>query len=249
MENEQMAQRIAAAREMLARAANVLIFTGSGISAESGIATFRGAGGLWEGKRIEDVATPEGFARDPKGVWQWYNDRRTQLKAIQPNPAHYAVAEIQRRLAARGAACTVATQNVDGLHQRAGAAGVLELHGTLEKMRCSQCDHHEAIALEPVEPVPLCPVCSGVQRPAVVWFGEVLPCDVWQAASDAAVACDLLLAVGTSAIIYPAAGLIDCAAGCGAKIIEVNPEATCASRIADIRLHGKAGEVLPRLLD
>ena len=248
MDDDQTVAGVSAARDMLAEASDILVVTGSGISAESGIATFRGAGGLWEGKPIEDVATPEGFARDAEGVWRWYNDRRAELQHVQPNAAHYAVARLQRRTGERGGRCVVATQNVDGLHQRAGAAGVLELHGTLEQMRCSRCDHHEDIALEPVAPVPSCPACGAPQRPGVVWFGEALPEDVWRAAGAAAAACDLLLAVGTSALVYPAAGLIECAVGCGAGVIEVNPEATPATQIASVSLRGKAGQVLPQLV-
>jgi NAD-dependent deacetylase len=248
MDKEHTVPGLSAATDMLADASDILVFTGSGISAESGIATFRGAGGLWEGKPIEDVATPEGFARDPEGVWQWYNDRRAQLQHLEPNAAHYAVARLQRRMGERGERCVVVTQNVDGLHQRAGATGVLELHGTLEQMRCSRCDHHEKIALDPVEPVPSCPACGAPQRPAVVWFGEALPPDVWQAAGGAATTCDLLLAVGTSALVYPAAGLIECAVGCGAGVIEVNTEVTAASAIVSVSLRGKAGQVLPQLV-
>lgn len=239
---------IAAARAALQQAKSILVFTGSGVSAESGIPTFRGAGGLWEGLPVEKVATPEGFAADPAGVWRWYNNRREQLKAVEPNPAHVAIAKLQRRAEARGAACVVATQNVDGLHQRAGSTGVLELHGTLEGMRCSRCSHRERIGLEAVEPVPRCPRCGALQRPAVVWFGEALPEEVWQAAGEAAAECDVLLAVGTSALVYPAAGLIEWAAGTGAKTVEVNVEATPASRLVSLSLRGKAGEVLPMLV-
>lgn len=242
------ALRAARARELLQQAGSVSALTGAGISAESGVPTFRGHGGLWKHFRMEDVATPQAFARDPVGVWQWHNERRMQLKSIRPNPGHFALAELQRRVRARGGRFILATQNIDGLHQAAGSEDVRELHGSVTKMRCVACAHQEHIGFEPVEPVPVCPNCGQSLRPAVVWFGEVLPQAAWTAAAEAAGGCEAFLSVGTSATVYPAAGLIEAAVRAGAKTIEVNLEPTSVSQIVDIALHGKAGEILPRIV-
>jgi len=233
---------------MLASAGRVVVLTGAGISAESGVPTFRGAGGMWVRVRVEDFATPAGFARDPEKVLRWYDERRMQLKDIAPNPGHRALAELQRQVTARGGRFTLVTQNIDGLHQAAGSQNVLELHGSLLALRCSGCDHRIRIGLEPAEPVQKCPDCGRYLRPDVVWFGEPLPADALSAAMDAAARCQLFLTVGTSAAIYPAAGLVDIAARAGAKTIEVNLEPTPATGVVDVALRGKAGEILPRLL-
>lgn len=241
-------QRLAEARAMLASAGSVTVLTGSGVSAESGIPTFRGAGGLWQGMRAEDFATPEGFARNPEKVLRWYDQRRMQLNQVAPNPAHVALAKLERQVTARGGQFALATQNVDGLHQAAGSRHVLELHGSLQEARCNSCDYRQRVGLGPVEPVRRCPRCGEYLRPAVVWFGEPLPQPVLAAAIDAARRCEVFLAVGTSAIVYPAAGLIDVAARAGAKAVEVNIEPTPATAAADVALHGKAGDILPRLV-
>jgi NAD-dependent deacetylase len=236
------------ARGILANAENVAVLTGSGISAESGVPTFRGAGGIWEQVRAEDVATPQAFVRDPAKVWRWHNEMRTRLQQVSPNPAHFALAKLQRRIRRRNGSFVLATQNIDGLHQAAGSEGILELHGSLMRMRCVSCGYREHIGLRPVEPVPLCPECDRSMRPDVVWFGEVLPQDVWSAAVEAVGHCQILLTVGTSATVYPAAGLIEVAVRAGAKTIEVNLEPTSASHIVDIAAHGRAGEILPKIV-
>lgn len=239
---------LAEARRLVGSARRVCVLTGAGISAESGIPTFRGPGGVWQESSIEDYATPEGFARDPVGVWNWYNERRAELEAARPNAAHLALAELQRRVGARGGSFVLATQNIDGLHQAAGSEDVLELHGSLRRMRCQACPHAVEIGLAAVEPVPACPVCGGQMRPAVVWFGEPLPQDVFSTAAEAAGRCDLFLSIGTSATVYPAAGLVEWALAAGAKTVEVNLQPTPVSRLMTAALHGQAGEILPRLL-
>ncbi len=240
---------ISQVRRMLREASSVTVFTGAGISAESGVPTYRGAdGALWDGLKLEDWATPEGYARNPQRVWKWYSDRRVQLGAIAPNSGHYALANLQRQVTARGGRFVLATQNIDGLHQKAGSDGVLELHGSLLKIRCSGCAHRRDVGYKAIDEIPPCPACGAMLRPAVVWFGEPLPEDVWTAAAEAAGDCEVFLAVGTSAVVYPAAGLIELAVGAAAKTIEVNLAPTPASTVVDITLHGKAGEILPQIV-
>jgi len=241
-------RRVSEAQDLLDGARRVAVLTGSGVSAESGIPTFRGTGGVWKEMRVEDFATPEGFARDPLGVWNWYAARHEDLDAAQPNPAHVALARLERQLRRRGGSLTLATQNIDGLHQAAGSENVLELHGSLQKARCEACPYETAMSSDRVEAVPACPECGGRLRPAVVWFGEALPQDVYAAAVEAAGEADVFMNVGTSAMVYPAAGLVEWAISAGAKTIEVNLEATPVSRRMDVALHGRAGEILPKLV-
>ncbi|BDC50259.1 NAD-dependent protein deacylase [Bryobacterales bacterium F-183] len=218
-----------------------MALTGAGISAESGIPTFRGAGGLWRNFRAEDLATPQAFARDPKLVWEWYDWRRVKIAEAVPNAAHRALAAHE--------GLTLITQNVDGLHDLAGSRDVLKIHGDIWTRRCTQCGHetHDRVAPLPAYP-PLCPKCGGIQRPGVVWFGEGLPGDVWDAAEDAARRARVLLVIGTSAQVYPAAGLIPLAKRAGAKIVEVNIERSAASEMADEFHQGPASEIVPGLL-
>ena len=230
------------AAELLRHATRVTVFSGAGISAESGVATFRGAGGLWEGYRAEDVATPEAFAADPEMVWRFYEARRRTAGSVRPNPAHDVIARWQDRFAA----LAVVTQNVDGLHRAAGSRDVLELHGSLWKIRCSECGREEETRIVPLPEVPpRCPECRGIGRPGVVWFGEVLPQGTFNAAVEAASAAEVMLVVGTSAAVYPAAGLVEIAARGGAALIEVNPEPSALAYLATVALRGPAGEVLP----
>lgn len=221
-----------------------MAFTGAGVSAESGVATFRGAGGLWEGHPVEEVATPEAFRADPLRVWRFYEARRTQARAVRPNPAHEVLAAWQSRFPAY----SLATQNVDGLHQVAGSRDVLELHGGLWRIRCCTCGHRRVDRTVPLpELPPRCAACGGIERPDIVWFGESLPGEVLETASRAARVAEVLLVVGTSAVVYPAAGLVEIAASAGATIIEVNPQASALAHLADIVLRGPAGELLPRV--
>jgi len=197
-----MQNTIEHARALLAQAQRIAVLTGAGVSAESGVPTFRGAQGLWRQFRPEDLATPEAFARDPKLVWEWYNWRRGLLAAAQPNAGHDALTELERR----AASFTLITQNVDGLHQRAGSKNVLEVHGSIWLLRCTQCAR-EWEDTSPSLPIPPHCHCGEMARPGVVWFGENLNPKVWMAAEQAAGACDVLLVAGTSAVVYPAAGL------------------------------------------
>jgi NAD-dependent deacetylase len=244
--HEDLPEALARAADYLRPARRVAVLTGAGISAESGLATFRGAGGLWEGHRVEEVATPSAFRRDPILVWRFYNARRAGVRTARPNPGHLALARLEERL---GDAFTLITQNVDGLHREAGSRNVLEVHGSLRRVRCTGCGTVEDRATEPLDDLPHCPSCDSLLRPDVVWFEEALPEDVWRRAASAAGACECFLVVGTSAVVYPAAGLVLLARDRGAKVIEVNLERTPATGHADVSLFGPSGEVLPALLD
>ncbi len=230
------------ARKLLREAASVTVLTGAGVSAESGVPTFRGAGGLWKQFRPTDLATPGAFARAPELVWEWYDWRRSVIAKIQPNPAHYALAELERR----GRQFTLVTQNVDGLHHRAGSNSVLEIHGSIWKLRCTLCGREWLDRSVPLTLPPHCE-CGAPARPGVIWFGETLPADVWSAAQQATSSCDVFLVIGTSAVVYPAAGLVSLARTAGAKIIEINLESTPVSRLIDTVLTGRAGEILPQI--
>ena len=236
---------IARAGELLRGAKRVTVLTGAGVSAESGVPTFRGAGGLWEGHRVEQVATPEAFAANPELVWRFYNLRRDAMASVSPNEGHRALVDMERRW---GDGFTLATQNIDGLHQMAGSAGVLELHGSLSRVRCTQCPYKAERPGEKLPDLPACPECGSLLRVDVVWFGEMLPHRVLKAAEAAASACDVFLVVGTSAVVFPAAGLVYRAREAGAKVIECNLEATAASDPADVKLYGPSGVLLPEVV-
>lgn len=222
----------------------LVVLTGSGISAESGVPTFREAQtGLWARFDPQELATPEAFGRDPKLVWDWYAWRRKLVAEAHPNPGHLAIAQMQQLFAD----FTLVTQNVDGLHQRAGSRGVVELHGNIIRTKCS-VEGTEVEDYEDGESPPLCPSCGAPLRPDVVWFGEMLPHDTLGAASEAARRSDVLLSVGTSSLVYPAAALPFEALENGATVVEINPGETPLSPHADYALRGRAGEVLPRLI-
>ncbi len=247
-----MADDIDRAAELLRSARRVAVLTGAGVSAESGVPTFRASDGLWEGHRIEDVATPFAFRRNPALVWQFYNARRANVTTVKPNPGHDALAKLEARW---GENFTLVTQNVDGLHRAAGSRNVLEVHGSLYRTRCTGCAEVADRGLEPLGDMPTCPVCSALLRPDIVWFHEPLPEDVWEAAMLAAHRADVLLVVGTSAVVYPAASLIPIARGDGmdtpvpGMVIEFNRTETEASRLADVGVYGPSGETLPRLVE
>lgn len=233
-------------RQRVTAAERVVVFTGSGISQESGIGTFRGPGGLWERFRPEEVATPEAFAAHPERVSRWYAERFAAMRAAQPNPAHRAIAIWQELFPS----LVVVTQNIDRLHQRAGSREVLELHGTLWVSRCARCGREMPTEeLSPAEPSPVICSCGGLFRPSVVWFGEPLPMDVFRRAEEEASAADLFVVVGTSGTVWPAAGLIEVAAASGATLVEVNREETPFSDLAAATLRGAAGELLPGLTE
>jgi NAD-dependent protein deacetylase/lipoamidase len=230
--------------QRLARARRIAVLTGAGVSAESGVPTFRGPGGLWENHRAEDLATPQAFSRDPALVWRWYNWRRALMAKCEPNPAHRALAALEGRTDQ----FTLITQNVDGLHQRAGNQAPLELHGNIWWVRCMDCGAlYEERELELPAP-PTCRNCGGLLRPHVVWFGESLDSRILGAAWRAAARCEVMLVVGTSAVVQPAAGLASVARQAGAFVIEVNLEQTPNSPEVHISLLGQAGEILPELV-
>ena len=233
-----------AVREWLNKARSVAVLTGAGVSAESGVPTFRGADGLWKQHRAESLATPEAFTRDPKLVWEWYDWRRTVLAQVRPNRGHYALAELEHRVPS----FTLITQNVDGLHELAGSQNVLRVHGSIWRLRCLACGREQEDRRTPLPQVPPHCECGGMLRPGVVWFGESLPQDIWRQAEAASRAADLFLVVGTSAIVYPAAGLAHTAKAAGARVVEINVAATALSDAIDESLRGPSGELLPLLL-
>ncbi|MCB0216631.1 MAG: NAD-dependent deacylase [Chloroflexi bacterium] len=233
----------------LREARGIVVLTGAGVSAESGIPTFREAGsGRWAGVDPETVATRTAFRRDPQRVWDWYAERRARIDRAQPNPAHRALVELERR----SAAFLLVTQNVDGLHRAAGSRALIELHGNIHRLRCFDEDRalteSEAAAGDGTERPPRCPRCGGRLRPDVVWFGE--PLDprslerVWRALGS----CDLFLSVGTSGWVEPAASLAREAGARGARLVEINPEPTPLTSRVDHCLRGLAGDRLPRLV-
>jgi NAD-dependent deacetylase len=232
-------------RAWVRAARHIAVLTGAGMSAESGVPTFRDAQtGLWAKFDPEQLATEEAFRANPSRVWDWYAFRREMVAKVEPNAGHRALAAFAQRHPGR---LTLITQNVDGLHQRAGSPGVLALHGNIFEdkwldMPKACCNADAAVAGSP----PYCDRCGNMLRPGVVWFGEALPLQALAAAEDAAAACDLMLVVGTSGVVYPAAGLARMAAG---KVVIINPEPTGLDDAADAVLQGKAAQLLPQLLE
>jgi NAD-dependent deacetylase len=230
----------------LAGARHVCVLTGAGISAESGIPTFRDAQeGLWAQHDPFDLATPEGFARDPELVWRWYEWRRELIRRATPNAGHHALAALVQRVPR----LTLVTQNVDGLHQRAGSTDVIEYHGNILRDRCTVeqvvAERSRGASVE----LPRCRNCGGLLRPDVVWFGEVIPHEALLAADAAAEDCDVFLSIGTSSLVYPAAGLAQTALRRGAAVIEINPGPTDLSPLANLVLRGPSGVLLPAVLE
>lgn len=231
--------------ERLSNATSVCVLTGAGVSAESGVPTFRGADGLWSKFKPEELANFNAFIRNPALVWEWYSYRKKVIKEVKPNPAHYALVALEQRVPD----FTLVTQNVDGLHARAGSKRILELHGNIERSYCIDCrafanDIVLGVSKEP----PRCNHCGGLLRPDVVWFGEMLPEGVFERALSAARRCDVFLCLGTSAVVYPAASLPFEALEQGAYVVEINQEYTdLSSRVQEIIL-GKAGIIMPQLI-
>ena len=236
---------LAIAVSALRAARHVCVLTGAGISAESGVPTFRDAQtGLWAKFRPEDLATPEAFARDPRRIWEWYEWRRELVRCAQPNAGHRALAELARIVPR----LTLVTQNVDSLHQRAGSEGVIEYHGNILRDRCTA----EGIVTDrsplSVTGLPECARCGELLRPDVVWFGEAIPRSALLQADVAAADSDVFMAIGTAAVVYPAAGLAERALRSGAKIIEINTESTELTPLADVALQGPSGQLLPQIV-
>ncbi len=232
------------AAEWLASARQVIVLTGAGISAESGIPTFRGDGGYWRKLRAEDLATPEAFARDPKLVWEWYDERRRNLNGLPPNAGHFVLAGWERRFPY----FLLVTQNVDGLHQKAGSTLVAPLHGDIWALRCTAEGIERIDGTVPLpELPPRCPRCGALERPAIVWFGEMVPPELLKKAVQAAVTCDVLVVIGTSGVVQPAASLVEIALTHRARVIEINPEETPLSHQVSVSLRAPAAVMLPRL--
>ena len=232
-------------RHKLSTARSVTVLTGAGISADSGVSTFRGADGLWRHYRAEDLATPEAFARDPRLVWEWYNWRRELIATKRPNPAHEAVASMEQRFKQ----FWLITQNVDGLHGDAGSRQLSEIHGNLWKVRCTRCRDIVENRDVPIAMLPLCRSCGGLLRPHIVWFGESLAEEDLDRSAAALQSSDVCLIVGTSGLVYPAAGFGAIAKQAGAFIVEINLDATPHSNLADATLQGRARDVVPLLLE
>ncbi|VAV82308.1 NAD-dependent protein deacetylase of SIR2 family [hydrothermal vent metagenome] len=237
----------------LARARKVAVLSGAGISAESGVPTFRGSGGLWQGRRAEELATPEAFNRDPKLVWEFYDYRRRALSELSPNPAHIALAGLAEKLIDRDAkegGLTIITQNVDGLHRSAGSKALLELHGNIWRVRCTGCGAVTENRDVPIEILPYCRLspCKELLRPDIVWFGEMLPEGIFEEACRVAAAADIMLIIGTSGVVQPAASLAGYARAGGAYLIEINPEKTPLSESMDQSITAKAAQLLPLII-
>lgn len=232
--------------EKLKSAKSVLFFTGAGISAESGIDTFRGKGGLWNKMKPQELASFDGFMRNPNLVWEWYQYRRKILKSTGPNPGHLAIAEFEKYIDT----VTVVTQNVDNLHFRAGSTNILELHGNIERNYCIDCKTYYGMDdFLDVDEAPKCPKCGGMIRPDVVWFGENLPQNIFAEAEETAKQSDICFVVGTSAVVYPAAYIPKSAKEGGSYVVEINIEPTEITNSVDCSLTGKSGEILPELLE
>ena len=231
--------------ESLRAARRITVLTGAGVSAESGVPTFRDAQtGLWARYRPEELATPEAFRRNPALVWPWYESRRARLETVEPNTGHVALVEFERR----APEFLLATQNVDGLHQRAGSRRVVELHGNITRTKCFEENVLVEQWPEDGSVPPRCPRCGGPLRPDVVWFNEMLPEAALAAAEAASRACDLFFSIGTSALVHPAASLAWAARQGGALLVEINPQSTPLTAHANHFLQGPSGQVLPDLL-
>jgi NAD-dependent deacetylase len=229
----------------LRKAERVSVLTGAGASQESGLRTFRDSqDGIWKQHRPEDLASPEAFARDPKLVWDWYAFRREAIKSVRPNPGHYALVEMENKIPE----FTLITQNVDGLHRMAGSKNVLELHGNILRVRCSECGTFTETWGSDLESVPRCEYCNGLLRPDVVWFGESLPRAELEAAVSAARKSQVFFSIGTSGVVQPAAALAHAARNNGSVVVEINAEPTPLTPKVDFAFHGKSGEILPELI-
>jgi len=232
-------------QKVLKSAKSVAVLTGAGISAESGVPTFRGEEGLWKKFRAEELATVDAFMKNPELVWEWYMFRRRIIDSVSLNSGHYALAEMENYFED----FTLITQNVDGLHERAGSKNILELHGNILRNKCFECGQSYSEEIDPEkEQLPLCE-CGGKIRPDVVWFGEMLPANAIEDAFKASSRAELFLSIGTSALVHPAASLPLMAKRSGAYLVEVNLEPTPLTDIADYSFQGKSGEILPQIVE
>jgi NAD-dependent deacetylase len=229
--------------DILREASGVVALTGAGVSAESGLPTFRGKDGLWKNYRAEDIATPESFAANPKLVWEWYNWRRGLFKSCPPNPAHEALARLENA----PFDFTLVTQNIDGLHSLAGSRSLLEVHGNIWRIRCDSCGYVEHNETVPLPEPPYCD-CGSPLRPDVVWFGESLDSQILSAVMEALARTDVMIVAGTSSVVYPAASFAAYAKQAGALVVEVNLEPTPLTSWADVSIQGRAGEILPQIV-
>jgi NAD-dependent deacetylase len=234
-------------KQRVSKAQAITVLTGAGISADSGIPTFRGEDGLWRNFRAEDLATPEAFARNPNLVWEWYDWRRGLIATKAPNAGHHALVEMER-LCER---FTLITQNVDGFHALAGNRNLVELHGNIWKVRCTQCGIVSVNRDVPIQILPYCQAsnssCGGLLRPHIVWFGEALDQQDIQKSVAALQSCDVMLVIGTSGMVWPAASFAETAKSAGAFVVEINPHPSAQSHLMDEVLTGRASEILPRL--
>jgi NAD-dependent deacetylase len=236
--------RLKSARTLLKNAASIVVLTGAGISADSGIPTFRGDEGLWRNFRPEDLATPGAFEDNPYLVWEWYNWRRELIAEKSPNAAHFALARMERQCPS----LLVITQNVDGLHEKAGSRALQEIHGNIWKVRCTRCGIVSPCLDVPIQILPLCTTCRGVLRPHVVWFGESLDPGIMERCGQNLRHCSVLLIIGTSGVVQPAASFVSLAKAAGAGVIEINTQTTPNTPVADVSLLGRASEIVPMLI-
>ena len=240
----QASEAISTVGDWIKESKRMAVLTGAGISAESGVPTFRGSDGLWKNFRAEELATPGAFARDPKLVWEWYDWRRGKVAQTQPNPGHLALVGMERS----NPDFTLITQNVDGLHDLAGSSHPLKLHGDIWELRCTRCSYRGVNRDVPLNEIPPRCSCGALLRPNIVWFGESLPTEVLDQAWVNSEQADLFLVVGTSALVHPAATLPLVAKRSGARVVEINLEPTAISDQMDISLLGKSGELLPQII-
>ena len=237
-------ERITQVRERLLNTPRITVLTGAGISADSGVPTFRGQDGLWKNFRAEDLATPQAFSRDPKLVWEWYNWRRELIASKSPNAAHQALVTLEKQTSA----FTLITQNVDGLHGRAGSRQMIELHGNIWKVRCTQCCDVQFNSDIPIPILPYCSKCSGLLRPHIVWFGESLDSKDIENSMKALEECEVMLVIGTSGVVQPAASFAEIAQASGAFVVEINLDPAGETGPADLFVQGRAAEIVPMLL-
>ncbi|HEX3034278.1 MAG TPA: NAD-dependent deacylase [Thermodesulfobacteriota bacterium] len=237
-----MEDKIREAKEIIDNASNIMVLTGAGISAESGIPTFRGEEGLWKQYRPEDIATPQAFLRDPRFVWKWYDMRRQTIKDARPNPGHYALRDLENQKHK----FTLVTQNIDGLHRIVGSKNIIEMHGNIWQTRCTKCKRIEQNYDVPLKELPpTCTNCGAITRPNVVWFGEIIPMTLIDKALIAIEECEVMLIVGTSGMVEPAASMGLVAKQTGKTVIEINTNPTYNSPLYDITILGRSGDILP----